>query len=100
MQSRDSRIVILSDVIFNSHQTTIVDSFCCLVCILLFKLMHALLNPYKPGVQFLGHSQTVQTQIRRGRTRRSDQILHCLLTGISIKNMLKIKTKVHQAPLT
>ena len=25
-------------------------------------------NPYKPGVPFLGHRQTVQTQIRRRRT--------------------------------
>ena len=28
------------------------------------------LNPYKPGVLFLGHKQTVQTQIRRRRTWR------------------------------
>ena len=29
-----------------------------------------LTNPYKPSVPFLGHRQTVQTQIRRRRTRR------------------------------
>ena len=27
-------------------------------------------NPYKPSVPLLGHRQTVQTQIRRHRTRR------------------------------
>ena len=27
-------------------------------------------NPYKPSILFLGHMQTVQTQIRRHRTRR------------------------------
>ena len=29
-----------------------------------------LFNPYKPSVPFLGHGQTVQTQIRRRRTQR------------------------------
>ena len=43
VESRDSRTVILSDGIFDSHQTAIVDSFSCIVCIFLFKLMHALL---------------------------------------------------------
>ena len=28
------------------------------------------LNPYKPGVPFVGHRKTVQTQLRRRRTRR------------------------------
>ena len=32
-------------------------------------------NPYKPSVLFVGHRQTVQTQIRR----------HCLLTVSSIR---------------
>ena len=31
---------------------------------------YAIFNPYKPGVLFLWHRQTVQTQIRRRRTRR------------------------------
>ena len=62
--------------------------------------------------QFLGHGQTVQIQIRRRRTwcltifgtqensadpgqtpqnAASDQCLHCLLTGISIRNRIKMK---------
>ena len=49
------------------------------------------LNPYKPSVPFLGHRQTVQTQIRRRRTRRLIRCLHCLLTGISIRNKIKMK---------
>ena len=53
------------------------------------------LNPYKPGIPFLGHRQTLQTQIRRHRTPAvSDQGLYCLLTGIAIKNMIKLK-KLH-----
>ena len=40
------------------------------------------LNPYKHSALFLGPRQTVQTQIRR---RRTDQGLHSLLTGISIR---------------
>ena len=46
-------------------------------------------NWYKPSVPFLGHRQTVQSQIRHRKTWRliaSDQGLHCLLTGISIRN--------------
>ena len=46
MVSRDSRTVILSGGSFISHQTTIVDSFYCTVYIILFKIMHALLNQY------------------------------------------------------
>ena len=40
-------------------------------------------NPYKHIILFMGHSQTVQTQIRRHQTPQtvaSDQDLHCLLT--------------------
>ena len=44
--SRDSRTVILSDGSFSSHQTTIVDSFYCTAYIILFKIMHMLLNQY------------------------------------------------------
>ena len=44
VESRDSRTIILSDGSFISHQTTIVDSFYCTVYIILFKIMHALLN--------------------------------------------------------
>ena len=50
-------------------------------------------NLYWPSVPFLGHRQTVQTQIRR--RVRTDQGLHCMLIEISIKNKMKIKT-VHQ----
>ena len=35
------------------------------------KFMESRLNPYKPGVPFLGQRQTVQCQIRRRRTRPS-----------------------------
>ena len=45
-------------------------------------------NTYKPRVPFLGHRQTVQTKILPA----SDQGLHCLLTGISIRNRVTIKT--------
>ena len=41
----------------------------------------ASLNPFKPSVLFVGHRQTVQTQIRV----YTDQGLHCLLTECSIK---------------
>ena len=51
-----------------------------------------LLNPNKPGVPFLGHMQTVQTQIRR--RRGSTLFAH----RISYKNMIKMK-KVHPTPL-
>ena len=44
VESRDSRTVILNDGSFISHQTTVVDSFYCKVYIILFKIMHALLN--------------------------------------------------------
>ena len=45
-----------------------------------------LIFPYKPSVLFVGHRQTVQTMIRRRRTRRlSDQGLYCLLTECSIE---------------
>ena len=54
--SRDSRTVILSGRSFISHQTTIVDSFYCTVYIILFKIMHALLNQYYTENRFiLGH---------------------------------------------
>ena len=56
------------------------------------------LNSYKPSVPFLGHRQTVQTQIRHRRTRHLIRVSHCLLTGISIWNGTKMK-KVHQTPL-
>ena len=42
----------------------------------------------RPGVPGLGPRQTVQAQIRR---RVFDQGLHCLLTGISFQNRIKIK---------
>ena len=62
------------------------------------KQTNKLLNPYKPSVPFLGHRQIEQTQIRRRRPDQtsqnaaSDQGLHCLLTGISIRNRIKMKT--------
>ena len=40
VESRDSRTVTLTDGVFISHQTTIVDSFYCIVYIILFKVMH------------------------------------------------------------
>ena len=46
VESQNSRAVILSDGSFISHQTTIVDCFYCTVYIILFKIMHALLNQY------------------------------------------------------
>ena len=56
VESRDSRTVILSDRSFISHQTTIVDSFYCTVYIILFKIMHALLNQYyTENRSILGH---------------------------------------------
>ena len=39
-----------------------------LECSVLLKVQHSI-NPYKPSVPFLGHRQTVHTQIRRRRTR-------------------------------
>ena len=51
-------------------------------------------NPYKPSVPFLGHRQAVQTW----SDAASDQGLHCLLTGISIRNSIK-NEKVHLTPL-
>ena len=40
-------------------------------------------NPYMPGILFVGHRQTVQTKIK------SDQALHCLLTECYSKTCLK-----------
>ena len=37
---------------------------------LMVRFSPKLLNPYKPSVVFIGHRQTVQSQIRRRRTRR------------------------------
>ena len=45
------------------------------------------INPYKPSVFFVGHRQTVQTQIRRCKTRHLIRVStdrHCLLTECSI----------------
>ena len=53
-----------------------------------------IINPYYHSVPKTGHRQTVQTQIRR-----RDQGLHCLLTGISVWNKIKMKKKVNQTPL-
>ena len=54
---------------------------------------------YKPSIPFWGHRQTVQTQIRQTpQNAASDQGLHCLLTGISIRNRIKMK-KLHPTPL-
>ena len=49
----------------------------------------SIVNPLMLRVLFLGSWQTVQIQIRRHRS--SDQGLHCLLAGISIKNKIKMK---------
>ena len=52
---------------------------------------------YVPSVLKLGHWQTVQTQIsctdsdQLPHSAASDQGQHCLLTGISIKNKIKMK---------
>ena len=42
-------------------------------------------NPYKPKVPFLGLGK----QCRPRLDAASDQGLHCLLTGISIENIIK-----------
>ena len=56
VESRDSRTVILSDGSFILHQTTIEDSFYCTVYIILFKIMHVLLNQYyTENRSILGH---------------------------------------------
>ena len=47
-------------------------------------LLNHVLSPYKPRVLFMGHMQTVQTQIRCSRMRHLIS-LHCLLTECSIK---------------
>ena len=44
-------------------------------------------NLYKPGVSYVGHRQTVQTQI----SAASDQDFHYLLTGTSITNRTHMK---------
>ena len=45
------------------------------------------LNSCKPSVPFLGHMQTVQSHAdHMPQNVVSDQGLHCLHTGISIKN--------------
>ena len=49
-------------------------------------------NPFMPSLLFLGHRQTVQTQIRCHRT------LHCLLIGIFTRNIIERK-KIYQTPL-
>ena len=77
VESRDSRTVILSDRSFISHQTTIVDSFYCTVYIILFKIMHALLNQYyTENRSILVHwlcrsypSFDVETFLRNGRRK-------------------------------
>ena len=46
-------------------------------------------NPYKSNVLFVGHRQTVQTQIRYSAA--SDQGLHCWLTECSIKVWIEMK---------
>ena len=49
----------------------------------------SVLNPYKPRVLFVGHRQTVQTQIRRRRTPRLIRVyIVCLQNVLS-----KIKKK-------
>ena len=48
-------------------------------------------NPYKPSVPFYGHRQTVQTQIRRHRTRR---LIRVFTVSKESKN-----EKVHHTPL-
>ena len=56
VESQDSRTVIRSDGSFSSHQTTVVYSFYCTVYIILFKIMHALLNQYyTESRSILGH---------------------------------------------
>ena len=37
-------------------------------------------NPFKPGVLFMGHWQTVQNQIKIPQNVASDQVLHYLRT--------------------
>ena len=43
------------------------------------------INPYKPGVHFVGHRQKVQTQIRRRRTRRLIRIFTICLQNIQLE---------------
>ena len=52
------------------------------------------INPYKPSFLFVGHRQTVQTQIRHSAA--SDQGLHCLLTEYSFKMLIKMNKTTHQ----
>ena len=61
------------------------------------RLDHGLINPYKPGVPFLRHRQTVQTQIRCRRTRRLIRV-YTITHRNFYQNMIKMKT-VHQTPL-
>ena len=53
------------------------------------RMYNGFFNLYMPSVPIFGLWQTVQTQIRKNAA--SDQDLHCLHTGISIKTMIKVK---------
>ena len=51
------------------HETLVIRSvFLSFSCFQRF-LFYGQINPYKPGVLFVGHMQTVQNQIRRRKTR-------------------------------
>ena len=47
------------------------------------------LNPYKPDVLFVGHRQTVQTQIRRHKTWRLIRVSNVFLQKVLLKFELK-----------
>ena len=49
-------------------------------------------NPYKSSVLFVGHGQTVQTQIRRRRTRRLIRVSTVYLHNIQL--ILEYKSKI------
>ena len=72
--------------------------FQCLGIWSLMLLMKITVNPYKPSVPFLGHRQTVQTQIRCRRTRHLIRVYTVCLQEILLKMKSKYK-KMHQTPL-